>query len=104
MVGGALSIIPPILTLISSHPIIAIITAALLVIMALVVGIVSYIKNNSPEKKLEDATKNAEAAADAAERAKENYEALNNSLSSLGDKQKELENLTRGTDEWNKAV
>ena len=104
MVGGALSIIPPILTLISSHPIIAIITAALLVIMALVVGIVSYIKNNSPEKKLEDATKNAEAAAEAAQLAKENYEALSDSLDSLGDKQKELENLTRGTDEWNKAV
>jgi hypothetical protein len=52
MLGGALAIIPPILTLISSHPIVAIVVGILTAVLALTIGIVSAIKNSSPEAKL----------------------------------------------------
>jgi uncharacterized membrane protein len=77
-VGGALSIIPPILTLISSHPIVAIVVGILTVILALTVGIISAINNSSPEAKLNRAAQNAEAAGEAAERAADSYNNLAN--------------------------
>jgi flagellar capping protein FliD len=92
------------LTAISSHPIVAIVIAALAIILAGVIAIVSTIQNNSPEaklKKLEEASKAASSAADAAA---ESYNDLNNSLKNLGDKYDSLKDLTRGTKEWNDAV
>jgi hypothetical protein len=50
--GAALSAIPPILTLISSHPIIAIITVALTGILFLATQVMSELNKNSPEGKL----------------------------------------------------
>lgn len=104
MVGGALSIIPPILTLISSHPIVAIIVGILAAVLALTVGIISAIQNSSPEAKLQRAAENAEAAAEAADQAAESFNNLTNSFDELGDKYKVLEDLRKGTEEWNKAV
>jgi uncharacterized membrane protein YkvI len=60
MVGSALMAIPPILTVITAHPIIAIITAIAAVVLGLIVGIVSFIKNNSLEAKMEKAAEATE--------------------------------------------
>jgi hypothetical protein len=55
MIGGALMAIPPILTLISSHPIIAIIILFLGAVLAGVMAIAKAIQDASPEGKLKKA-------------------------------------------------
>jgi hypothetical protein len=49
MIGGALMAIPPILTLITKHPIIAVITAFLLIVIGSIVAISSYLKSMSAD-------------------------------------------------------
>jgi uncharacterized protein YoxC len=104
MVGSALMIIPPILTLISAHPIIAVITAFLLIVVGLIIAISSYLKSMSADAQLEKAAKDADAAADAAERAADKYKELSSSLDDLKGKYSALEELRRGTQEWNDSV
>jgi uncharacterized membrane protein YqgA involved in biofilm formation len=69
MIGTALMAIPPILTLITAHPIIALITLIVGVILGTIIAIVSYINSISAEAQLAEAQKNAEAAREAAEMA-----------------------------------
>lgn len=104
IVGTALSMIPPILTLISSHPIVAIVVAVLIAIIALVTTIIVLCEKASPEAKLKAAQEAANQAAEAADRAAESYDKLKESLDGLSDKYDALDNLTRGTKEWNEAV
>ena len=104
MVGGLLQAIPPLLTLISSHPIIAIIVAALAVILLTITLIANAIKNASAEAKLERAQEAADAAADAADRAAESFNNLSTSLDDLSSKYEAMDDMVRGTKEWNEAL
>jgi hypothetical protein len=70
MVGGALMAIPPIIAAINAilhMPPLGIILIILGAVIASLLIITSIINNMSAEKGLEDATKNAEAARDAAD-------------------------------------
>ena len=87
-----------------SIPIVGWIAGVISALIALGVAISSYVKNNSAETKLERASEAAKAAADAANEAKEAYEKLNESLSSLDDKYQAIENATKGTREWRDAI
>ena len=80
------------------------VVAAIVIALAVILLIMAAVHNASPEKKLEDTRKAAEAASEAADEAAEAYEKLGESLNSLEGKYKALEDLTRGTEEWNKAV
>jgi H+/gluconate symporter-like permease len=71
LIGTLLMAIPPILTLISAHPIIAAITAIIAGLMLAAYFITSEIKKGSAEEKLKRAKENAEAAGEAAEKASE---------------------------------
>ena len=104
MIGGALMAIPPILTLISSHPIIAIIVLFLGAVLAGITAIAKAIKDASPEGKLKKAQETAEKASEAADQVAESYENLKDSLERLSDQQETLEKLTQGTKEWNNAI
>ena len=104
MIGSALMAIPPILTAITAHPIIALITLIVGLILGAVVGMMAYLDSISAEAKLEDAQANADAAKEAAEQADEAFRNLNDSLSELDSKYETLDNLTEGTKEWNEAV
>jgi uncharacterized protein YoxC len=82
-------------------------TAALIVIIGLIliiVGLIKTIKANSPEARLEALNKIVADAAKNATAAKEAYDALNTSITSLNDKYEELDNLAEGTREWNAAL
>ena len=103
-IGTALMAIPPILTIISTHPIVAIVVLALGLILAGVMAIVKAWNKNSPAEKLKEAQKAAEAAGNAAKQAADNYKYLNDSLEDLSDKYKTLEELTRGTKQWKEAI
>ena len=103
-VGGALMAIPPILTMISSHPIVAAIVGAIAIITISVISLVSFFEKNKPEKKLQRIADAAEQAGKGAEIATKAYESLNDSLNSLKDQYKNLEELRYGTEEWSKAV
>jgi hypothetical protein len=62
-VSKVLEYIPKLLTIISTHPIVAIIVAALAVILITITAIFKHIKDNSPEAKLKKAQEAAEKAA-----------------------------------------
>ena len=104
IVGAALSVIPPILTLISTHPVVAIVIGALAIIMVAIIAITKHLKNLSVGAKLQEAQEAALAASEAADQAAESYNNLKDSIESLGDKYKDIEKLTRGTQEWRQAV
>ena len=104
LIGTALMAIPPILTLITAHPIIALITLIIGVILGSIIAIVSYINGISADAKLKKAQENAKAAEEAAKATKEAYDELNNSINELDDKYDALDGLVKGTEEWNKAV
>lgn len=109
MVGSGLSALVPIISLVGSItwaslapilPIILAITAAVVVL-----GVVlKNLYENSPQGKLKAAEKSAKVLSAAAEEAANNFEELSNSIDSLGDKYKALDELTRGTKEWKDAV
>ena len=80
-----------------------VIGALVLIIWAIVSAFQAFIKN-SPEGKLKSAQEASKAAAEAADQAAEAYQNLADGLESLGDKYTVLEDLTRGTKEWEKAV
>lgn len=80
------------------------IVAGIALLVGGIIAIAAYINNISPEKKLEKAQANANAAKEAVEQADEAFQELNNSLSSLDEQYDTLENLREGTEEWNKAV
>lgn len=103
-VGSALMAIPPILTMISSHPIVAAIVGAIAIITISVVSLISFFEKNKPEKKLQRIADAVEQAGKGAEVATKAYENLNDSLDSLRDQYKNLEELRYGTEEWSKAV
>ena len=104
ILGTAISAIPPLLTLITSHPIVALITVVLGIALAGILMTLKEIAKNTPEGKLKAAQENAEKAAEAAEKLTNSYQNLNKSINDLDDKYKALDDLTRGTEEWNKAV
>lgn len=111
LVGSALSVlvpiianIPKILNVISSHPVIAIVTAAIAVILIGIIAINKALTNKSPEKKLEKLSEAATRAAEAAEAAEEAYESLSSALDDLDEKTDALDKLTVGTKEWNDAL
>ena len=78
--------------------------AAILVTVAIVLLVLKAINDASPEKKLEKANESAQAASEAADEAAESYNNLVDALDKLDGKYKALEDLTRGTKEWNEAV
>lgn len=104
MVGGALMIIPPILTLITAHPIIAIITAIAAVVIGLIAAIVSFVQNNSLDAKLANAKKNLEDARAAAEAAKDELDEMMSARDGYDDLQQQLKDLVKGTNEWKEAL
>lgn len=104
MVGGALMIIPPILTLITAHPIIAIITAIAAVVIGLIAAIVSFVQNNSLDAKLANAKKNLEDAKAAAEAAKGELDEMMSARDGYNDLQQQLKGLVKGTNEWKEAL
>ena len=80
------------------------IVAIVVAVIALVVAAIKGLIKLSPGKQFEIAS---EAAAKAAERAKELSDAYNDvktSLESIEEKQKALEEMTYGTQEWRDAV
>ena len=116
ILGGALQALPAVIQLITTVSKLAGITmtaafgwVALIVVAvvglgALLVKVVKDMQANSPEGKLKAAREEAEQAAEAADKLSESYNNLNNSINDLDDKYKSIENLTRGTKEWNTAV
>lgn len=109
MVGSGLSALVPIISLVGSitwaslAPILPIILA--ITVAAVALGVVlKNLYENSPEGKLKAAEKSAKVLGAAAEEAANNFEELSNSIDSLGDKYKALDELTRGTKEWKDAV
>ena len=104
LVGGALMVIPPILTLITAHPIIAIITAIAAVVIGLITAIVSFVQNNSLDAKLANAKKNLEDAKAAAEAAKGELDEMMSAKDEYDDLQKQLKDLVKGTNEWKEAL
>ena len=60
--------------------------------------------HESAEEKMERLQKEADAAADAAQKAKESYDALFSTKNEYNDMQKGLEDLIKGTDEWRKKL
>lgn len=103
-VGGALAAIPPILTLISTHPLLIIIVAIVTIVLTVIIAIASHLKKMSAEGRLKAAAEAAERAAQAADEAAESFEKLVTSLDELEGKYEALDELTRGTKEWNRAV
>lgn len=78
--------------------------AAFAAIVAAVVAIVSLIKKNSPEAKLEKASKATEKAKEMAEGATQAYDDLLSKKSEFDKLTTSLETLTQGTLEWRKAL
>lgn len=78
-------------------------TAGISLIIAAVIGLgallVKFIKDNTPEAKLEKLQEGAEAAAQAADDAATAYKNLTDTLDGLDDQYKALEQLTKGTRE-----
>lgn len=83
---------------------VALVIAAVVALGLAIYAIADAIEKSSPEGKLKIAKKEAEEAADAADKAAESYNELKNTITELGDKYSALEKLTRGTEEWNEAV
>lgn len=75
--------------------------AALVAIMAL---LIKNAKENTLEYKMEKAAEATEKAKQAADGAKQAYDDLNSSIEKIGTAETELENLTYGTIEWQKAL
>lgn len=103
-IGTALMAIPPILTVITAHPIIAIITAVAAVVIGLIVAIASFVKNNSLDARMEKAAEATEKAREQAEAAKKAYDDLLSDRSEYDEMQDKLKNLTKGTKEWKEAL
>ena len=85
-------------------PIIGWIAAAIAGFTVLITLFNKWAKDNSAEEKLKRAKEAADEAAEAADNAKESYENLKTSLDELGDKYENLEQLTKGTQEWKDAI
>lgn len=82
----------------------ALIVAAIAVVVGLLKGAWDAIYKSSPAGKLEALKESAQEASKAADEASEAYNNLNDGLSALKDKYEALDNMTRGTEEWNNAV
>lgn len=80
------------------------IAIAIVGLIALVAVGFNEMKKNSPEGKLKAAEESAKKAAEAADQAKEAFEGLSNALNGLEEQYKNLDNLTKGTKEWNEAL
>jgi hypothetical protein len=102
--ASALLILPTILSAFgkSLSPKVAIILAIATAIISLGVAISKWHENS--EERLERLNKEAKEAAESAEEARKNYDALLSNKSKYGTLQKELEELTRGTDEWKQKL
>lgn len=91
-------------TLHMAVPELAIIMGALVAIGALVTAFVVAWNNNSPEAKLEKASKATEKAKEMAEGASQAYDELLSKKSEFDKLATSLETLTQGTLEWRKAL
>lgn len=111
-IGGGLvgigQIIPVIskayLSLKAANPELLAISAVLAVIAGLVAATLISMKNNSPEAKLEKASKATEKAKEMAEGASQAYDELLSKKSEFDKFITSLETLTQGTLEWRKAL
>ena len=83
---------------------VTLIVAAIAIVAGTIAAIAASIKKASPEEKLKRAQEAADGAAEAADRAAESYNNLKDSLNDLDAGYDALENMRRGTDEWNEAV
>ena len=104
LAGTALQAIPPILTLISSHPIIAALGLAIGGVLLSLKVAKDEMEKHSPEGKLKEVQEAAKEAGEAAEEAAENYNKLNNAFENLGERYTDLNKLTKGTKQWNEEV
>ena len=104
IIGSALMAIPPILTLISSHPIIAVVTIALGIILVAITAIYKKLKEKTAAAKLERLQEMSEGLSDAANRASEAFSNLNSTLDGLKGQYENLKNLKKGTSEWYEEV
>ena len=91
-------------TLHMAVPELAIIMGALVAIGALVTAFVAAWNNNTPEAKLEKASKATEKAKEMAEGASQAYDELLSKKSEFDKLTTSLETLTQGTLEWRKAL
>lgn len=80
------------------------VVAAIAVALIAIIAIMALVNRNSPEKKLEETQEAAQNAAEAADEAAKAYEKLADALDELDGKYKTIDELTRGTKEWNKAM
>lgn len=87
---------------IKAIPIIGWIAAAVAAVGTLI-GIIDALTESDAER-AERFEKNAEQTKKDAEEIKNKYEELNSTISDLSERQEDLKNLTRGTDEWKEAV
>ena len=87
---------------IKAIPIIGWIAAAVAAIGTLI-GVIDALTESDTER-AERFKKNAEQTKKDAEEIKNKYEELNSTISDLSERQEDLKNLTRGTDEWKEAV
>lgn len=103
-VGTALTAIPPILTVITAHPIIAIITAICLLLITTIALVAAAAKKNSIDARMKAAAEATEKAKEAAEGAKQAYDSMVEDRKGFDEMQKKLEGLTKGTQEWKEAL
>lgn len=68
------------------------------------VALAKWSKTQTLEYKMEKAAEATEKAKETAEQAKQAYDDLNSSIEEIGTKEEELENLTYGTLEWQRAL
>ena len=83
---------------------VTLIVAAIAIVAGTLFAIYNSIKKNSPEGKLKAAQESADKAAEAADNAKESYENLSSAMDGLKDHYKTLDELTKGTKEWNEQL
>ena len=82
----------------------ALILLGIVAVITIIAAITNAINQNSAETKLEKATNAAKEAEEAASKAKQAYENLGAELEDLNSKYDVMDNLVRGTEEWNKAL
>jgi methyl-accepting chemotaxis protein len=102
-VGSAFSAV---LTMIESHPIIAIISAILLALIVTITLVVSAI--NKKERELEERSKNLgkaiETLSSSIDETKDKIEELGEKARALNDLKDTMDGLVKGTKEWRKAL
>lgn len=98
---GVEATLPPLLVIVLA--IMAAMAALILIVVGLSAAFAEF-KNNSPEGKLAKSTAAAKELSEKLDKAKQSAENLKNAFNNYDSVVEQLENCTRGTDEWKQAL